>query len=1384
MRQTRCLLKLVLLCLGCSCASLRADDVWSRPAFSATPEALRQAADAIKPAKDYDATVLLNEFHFSFDSAGRITEVRHRIYRVDRQEGVQGWSETSGLWSPWHQAKPEIKARVITPDGTEHTLDARTLQDLPVHEDAPEVYSDERRYGGPLPAIAPGVIVEEEITLRDTAPFFAAGTTTNRSFAWYVPVAKTRMVLSYAESAPVRFKLRRLPDMSASKAAANGVETVTLEQGPLPAFAGEPPFMPPDAVLYPGITLTTGTTWQKLAAEYARLTDEKIRLADVQPLMVKVNIKDGTREQVIRRIVAVLHTNVRYTGVEFDEANLIPQFPSETLKRKYGDCKDKATLLVAMLRSAGINANLALLDTGPGLDIDPELPGMGGFDHAIVYIPATGTASALWVDATAQYSQVGSLPWGDYGRRALIVSATTDSLTMTPELTSAQVVHRETREFTMAEYGPAQIVEINEDIGPGDADAREYYSGDPKEIKKDADKYVKDMYLADSLTAMEHGDLSNLEKPAAVKYVTSGRRGITYLDSATMAIRTEGMFNSLPRYFKTPEEKPAAVSDPEDAEKPRTIDWWIHPFTTEWDYTIKAPLGFKVRALPTEVNEKIGNLVFTQKYTSNADGSVVKGVLHLENTQLRLTVEEGKQLRDAVVKALNRDAIFITFDHVGHSLIASGKVKEGLAAYEQVAAQHPKEAVHKAQLARALLNVGLGESARNVATEATQMESNSFVAAATLAEVLKNDLVGRPLKKGMDYAGAVAAYRQAIALDPKDKEARVNLALLLEYDAGGTRYADPTSLMEAVGVLRDLKKLDEDYERGYEDNVLYDLWYGADYKGLLEYAATLPTSEVRKGLIVAATAVESGIDPALKKSLESTTDEQSRSKVLANASAVLIRARKYPEAAAMIAEASKGQSNEGQNRSLAILSKTKLYTEVKIDSSDPRGVVYRLFQQMLSGTLKLEEFKSLVYIDPDNTTGTLDQKEFEKLMSTVRRQIGNSGLPLPVLADIAISNMHCTQEGDDNSGYKVTVEAPGAAAQTIFVIREGNTYKIAAFSSGAETANTEDVAWLVLRELKKNNLAAAHTWLDRARERIHASSGDDPLSGALFPQFWTKGQDADATTMRTAALALMSSKAAGPYLSELNQARTAAKTDAEHTRLTLLIAFADSATKRWSELLSAAQDLLKVAPSSVRAFSLAATAYHQLKLYDEWDKLVQEKMKQYPDELAYTRSAAALEADRGNIEKSRTILKKIIDQGKATESDLNLYAWYALLRPEPIDDETIEIAHRADDLSKNNFSILHTVACVYAQAGKTSQAREYLLKAMEAAQLEEPDSAVWFGFGLIAEQYGILDAAEKMYRRVEKPEVDSVSSNYAIAQKHLAMLNHAKVSAGASLKSK
>ena len=61
-----------------------------------------------------------------------------------------------------------------------------------------------------------------------------------------------------------------------------------------------------------------------------------------------------------------------------------------------------------------------------------------------------------------------------------------------------------------------------------------------------------------------------------------------------------------------------------------------------------------------------------------------------------------------------------------------------------------------------------------------------------------------------------------------------------EASEGLAAALSPTDIAD---VERELKKLDEEYSRDYDDNVLYDLWYARDYKGVLDYAATLPTSD-------------------------------------------------------------------------------------------------------------------------------------------------------------------------------------------------------------------------------------------------------------------------------------------------------------------------------------------------------------------------------------------------------------------------------------------------------------------------------------------------------------------------------------------------------------
>ena len=103
----------------------------------------------------------------------------------------------------------------------------------------------------------------------------------------------------------------------------------------------------------------------------------------------------------------------------------------------------------------------------------------------------------------------------------------------------------------------------------------------------------------------------------------------------------------------------------------------------------------------------------------------------------------------------------------------------------------------------------------------------------------------------------------------------------------------------------------------------------------------------------------------------------------------------------------------------------------------------------------------------------------------------------------------------------------------------------------------------------------------------------------------------------------------------------------------------------------------------------------------------------------------------------------------------------------------MEAAQQAKLMGKNAVSAyLKTAAWVAAGLGNTAEARALLLEAMEAANLEEPDGDVWYGFGRIYEQYGVNDAAVTAYQRVlamKQPAEDPLGS-VQLAKRRLAAL--------------
>jgi len=244
----------------------------------------------------------------------------------------------------------------------------------------------------------------------------------------------------------------------------------------------------------------------------------------------------GSRNGLIAQLVARLHREVRYTGVEFGEASLVPRRPAEVLARRYGDCKDKAALLVALLRAAGVPAHVALLNVSD-IDLDAKLPSMGDFDHAIVYVPPAGSAPALWIDATNPSTTVGELPGSDVDRRALVASARSEGLIKTPAGASGQSVIRETCRVLLGESGYPRIIERTEAKGAAARVFRHGWSISPrKALEEQFTTYVKETYQAKSLARFDVGTPADLTKASGVRPATIGRRRARW-ESATAPLR-------------------------------------------------------------------------------------------------------------------------------------------------------------------------------------------------------------------------------------------------------------------------------------------------------------------------------------------------------------------------------------------------------------------------------------------------------------------------------------------------------------------------------------------------------------------------------------------------------------------------------------------------------------------------------------------------------------------------------------------------------------------------------------------------------------------------------------------------------------------------------
>jgi tetratricopeptide (TPR) repeat protein len=1323
-------------------------------------ELYRQASEP--PAAEGVFSIILDdEESYSFDNEGRWTLRQYAVYKVCTQQAVEGWSTMSADWEPWHESRPRIRARVIAPDYSVHELDEKTLTDQPVQDEENDLFSDERIVRAPLPAVEVGSVIEEEVEVQETTPAFSAGFVTRSFFGRIsVPVQHTSFAVEAPSGLPLRFSQQLLSDVHSRRQESDGRVRVVFEQGPMPALEEPPDNLPTDIVSLPYVAFSTGKSWEDVAQSYSALVEARIAASDLAPEVRKLVKADATREEKIRAIIAYLNTQIRYTGVEFGSAAIIPNKPLETLTRRYGDCKDKSTLMVAMLRSTGIQAHLALLRAGGRLNVDSDLPGLGLFDHAIVYIPGEPD---LWIDATDSQARLGELPISDQDRLALIMRPSSTELVRTPLLPPAENLHLEHREIYLADYGPARIVERTEARGSLESAYRRDFADDKNNKTRDnLTEYVKAQYLATSLDRFERSDPRDFSRQfELILESKKARRGFTDLTDAAAAIRLEDLFSRLPaslRQREATEEKSATGK----SKAKRTADYLLPvAFVTEWRYVITPPAGFQVKSLPSNSRKNLGPCVFSAEFSAAADNTV-QATLRFDTVKRRLSVAEADSLRAGILELVEGQPLSVHFEPAGEALLHQGKVREALHSYRELISAHPEEAINHLRMANALLAAGLGETAREEARTAVHLEPDSALAQQTLAMILEHDLVGRRLRPGSDYAGAEAAFRKAAELDPEDKSIIANLAILLEYNRWGLRYGPGARLKAAVTEYNKMTP-EKRAEFGIANNLAVTLFYEGDCAEARNAALLLPSPPT--SLLVACEASLNGAAAGIAEARKRASDEEQFREVVGTAGDMLENLRNYPLAADLKdAGASGPNASEIQDEAF-LLRRTKKHEEVEF-ADDPAGAVLRFLVVTANSELTLDQLLATL---STNGKPTMGSSEVREALADNQRQTNSSkartGKFADVGIDLSITRAQPSVQGNDQTGYKVKAWPSADYHLEFYVVREGGHYKVL-----ANRKHLAGVGLEALDHVAAGELAAARTLFDWVREDWHIAGGDDPLAGGVFPRVWTKGREADATHIQLAAAALLTidSATAARAIEVLNTMRGATLTEQENTWVDLALAYGYQELEMNDKALAIDELLVKSFPESDTAFGLQSRALVALHRTSELKALCEERLKRIPSDPFTLRRMALGAINSGDFEGARSVYRQLVNEGKASADDLNGFAWYSLFQGKTANDD-LEAALKAAQLSNKNAGILHTLGCVYTELAKLKEAREVLIQAMDAASLDEPDDAYWYAFGRIAEQSGELAAARADYERVTLPksELDLAGSPYRLAQARL-----------------
>lgn len=170
----------------------------------------------------------------------------------------------------------------------------------------------------------------------------------------------------------------------------------------------------------PDVQVTTFKSWEDVGRWYGDLQKSQVDVTPaIQSKAAELTKGLTSEDDKIHAIYNFVSLKFHYIGLDFGIGRFQPHAADDVLDNGYGDCKDKHTLLAALLKAVGIEAWPVLIHATRKLD--PDVPSPAQFNHVITVVPRGD--KLFWLDTTPEVAPYGLLLLGLRDKQALMIPA-------------------------------------------------------------------------------------------------------------------------------------------------------------------------------------------------------------------------------------------------------------------------------------------------------------------------------------------------------------------------------------------------------------------------------------------------------------------------------------------------------------------------------------------------------------------------------------------------------------------------------------------------------------------------------------------------------------------------------------------------------------------------------------------------------------------------------------------------------------------------------------------------------------------------------------------------------------------------------------------------